>query len=183
MTVNGGVGGVHSGPETIAAAPSFHDAVRAAMASRPKAQSDTTTYHMACAMYESHLSQARAAAATTKAAAEAGAQPEHSRDRSQFKTSTARDGKVAEVDGGKCVQLVYPPEQGATHTIEILTTDFSRLAPGEFLNDNLVDFFLKVIHSHCSELVRRRNGDRVPVELNLNLSASIQTLGSPPAAR
>jgi hypothetical protein len=42
------------------------------------------------------------------------------------------------------IQLVYPTEKGAQDVITLTLTDYARLDDGEFLNDNIVDFFLKV---------------------------------------
>jgi hypothetical protein len=42
------------------------------------------------------------------------------------------------------IQLVYPTEKGAQDVITLTLTDYARLDEGEFLNDNIVDFFLKV---------------------------------------
>jgi hypothetical protein len=41
------------------------------------------------------------------------------------------------------VLLQYPPEKAASNSVAITRGDLDRLEPFEFLNDNLVDFYLK----------------------------------------
>lgn len=51
----------------------------------------------------------------------------------------------------------YPPESTATNRIAINLLDEARTAEGEYLNDNLMDLFLRYLYVHvaiCAVLLR-----------------------------
>eukprot|EP00953_Heterococcus_sp_UTEX-ZZ885_P023458 12893-Heterococcus_DN1.PRE.1 len=61
--------------------------------------------------------------------------------------STTDSKAVATNETQDRIQLVYPTEKGAQDVITLTLTDYARLDDGEFLNDNIVDFFLKISYS------------------------------------
>ncbi len=70
----------------------------------------------------------------------------HGGERNGLKATTlvesTGDGAADEEDGDEVV-LSYPMNAGASDVIQILRSDHLRLREGEFLNDNLMDFYLK----------------------------------------
>jgi len=68
--------------------------------------------------------------------------------RRSLRRKTRSGGRIGSDDSGRRL-FTYPPGADSLDVVTITAGDRERLAPGEYLNDNIVDWYLKVLQSEA----------------------------------